>query len=221
MRRFPAPLIVVTVLFALFLLPGIVAADQTLPFTPMGNVTGNYTLQQGNDQWIVNTNIPLSTEDICYPMVVWLILVLIGVSFIFLAVIFIARSDNVPSIAILMCGIIAFGIGYAASVMAPLVGEVRTYLDVLPSSTSGVVANLTNTVYLNTVIVYTASPWMSYACWGIGTAGFVIAVAGVLSFFGVFQRKGLAQAQKGDFLEQDVQGQDPEVIRWREREPRK
>ena len=125
MRRFPAPLIVVTVLFALFLLPGIVAADQTLPFTPMGNVTGNYTLQQGNDQWIVNTNIPLSTEDICYPMVVWLILVLIGVSFIFLAVIFIARSDNVPSIAILMCGIIAFGIGYAASVMAPLVGEVR------------------------------------------------------------------------------------------------
>ena len=46
-------------------------------------------------------------------------------------------------------------------------------------------------------------------------------VAGVLSFFGVFQRKGLAQAQKGDFLEQDVQGQDPEVIRWREREPRK
>ena len=187
----------------------------------MGNVTGNYTLQQGNDQWIVNTNIPLSTEDICYPMVVWLILVLIGVSFIFLAVIFIARSDNVPSIAILMCGIIAFGIGYAASVMAPLVGEVRTYLDVLPSSTSGVVANLTNTVYLNTVIVYTASPWMSYACWGIGAAGFVIAVAGVLSFFGVFQRKGLAQAQKGDFLEQDVQGQDPEVIRWRERGPRK
>ena len=105
--------------------------------------------------------------------------------------------------------------------MAPLVGEVRTYLDVLPSSTSGVVANLTNTVYLNTVIVYTASPWMSYACWGIGAAGFVIAVAGVLSFFGVFQRKGLAQAQKGDFLEQDVQGQDPEVIRWRERGPRK
>ena len=113
--------------------------------------------------------------------------------------------------------------GLVASEMAPLVGYVKTFSQVIATvgSNGAVTLNATNTIYVNSVIIYTASPWMSYACWGIAVAGFVVTVAGVLSFWGVFQRKGLAQAQKGDFLEQDGQGQNSEVTRWREREPRK
>jgi hypothetical protein len=223
MRRFPLWSAFIIVLLAAFLLPGIVAADQPLPFAPLGNTTGAYEIYQGNDWWEINTNIPITTADNCYPEEVWLAIVGIGVAFIFLAVVFIARSDNVPSIAILMCGFIAFGVELVASEMAPLVGYIQTFNQVIPTvgSSGAVTLNATNTVYLNNIIIHTASPWMSYACWGFAVTGVIIAIAGTLSLFGIFQRKGLAQAQKGDFLEQDVQGQDPEVIRWREREPRR
>ena len=213
MARF-SPILIIA-LCALLFLPGIAAADQPTPFAPMGNVTGNYSFIQGTDNVVVNTNIPVSTEDVCYPEEIWILIVLSGIAFIFLAAVFVARSDNVPSIAILMCGMIAFGLGYAASEMAPLVGRVDTFSQVVQGASS-------NSIYLSSMVVYTTSPWMSYACWGIGIAGIIVAIAGVLSFFGVFQRKGLAQAQKGNFLEQDVaDAQEPTVIKWREKEPRK
>jgi hypothetical protein len=222
MRKIPLQIIMVALLVAC-LLPAIASADQTLPFAPLGNTTGAYQIYQGNDWWEINTNVPITVSDNCYPEEVWLAIVGIGVAFIFLAAVFIARSDNVPSIGILLCGLIAFGVELAASEMAPLVGYVKTFSQVIPTvgSSGAVTLNATNTVYLNSVVIYTTSPWMSYACWGFAVVGIVIAIAGTLSFFGVFQRKGLSQAQKGNYLEQDVDGQDPEAIRFREREERR
>ena len=215
-----APLIL---LASLLFLCGAAFGDQPVPFAPMGNVTGAYQIYQGNDFWDINTNVPITTADNCYPEEVWLTIIGISIAFLFLATVFIARSESVPSIAITICGIVTFGMGLVASEMAPLVGYVKTFSQVIATvgSNGAVTLNATNTIYVNSVIIYTTSPWMSYSCWGIAAAGFVVAIAGVLSFWGVFQRKGLAQAQKGDFLEQDGQGQNSEVIRWREREPRK
>lgn len=207
-------LILSMVLIALLLLPGIAAADQPVPFAPMGNVTGNYTLTQGSDTWYVNTNMPLSSGDAVYPEVLFYLMVLIGVAFLVTAVVFVSFADHVPSIGLLMAGMIIFGDELAASFMTPLVGRIDVF--------SQVVAGTPNLVYVNEVVVYTLSPSFAYACWGLAIAGFIVAVAGVLSFFGVFQRRGLAQAQKGNYLEQDVaDAKDPEVIRWREREPRR
>jgi len=215
-----APLLVLLAL-TILCLPAM--ADQVVPFAPLQNVTGNYTLSQGNDLWEINTNIPLSSQDIVYPEVFWEIIILIGFAFIFLAIIFVARSDSVPSIAILMCGTFTLGAGYVASKMAPLVGYTQVFHQVVPTtgSSGSIALNATNTVYVNAIIVYTQGPWSAYACWGLGTAGFIIMIAGALSFFRYFQKTGHSKALNSDYVEQDAQGNVPQTIRYREREPRR
>jgi len=220
MRKIP-----LIILVSLLFLVGCAMADQAVPFAPLGNVTGNYTLSQGNDIMEINTNMPLSSSDVVYSEVLWYIIILIGVAFLVLAAVFVARSDNVPSIAILMCGVITAGVEAAAAYMTPLVGYAQVFSQVIPTvaANGAYILNSSNTIYINHVIVYTEGIFAAYACGGLAIAGGVVATAGALSFWGVFQRKGLAQAQKGNYLETDIQGQDPtaETFNWREREPRK
>jgi uncharacterized membrane protein len=206
MRKIFPLLVLVAVLF----LCGVVFADQPTPFAPLSNVTGNYTIYQGNDWWEITTNMPLTSQDTVYPETLFYIIVLIGVAFLFLAVIFISLNTHVPSIAILMCGFVTFGTELAAAKMAPYVGYSQLFSQVVPTMTNSTVAvNATHTVYLNHVIVYTLSSSFAYACWGLCVAGGVVAIAGGLSFLGWFQRKGVKDAKNGKYLETDIENDEP------------
>lgn len=201
-------------LLMILTIPASVTADQPLPFSPLGNVTGNYNLTQGNDTWIVNTNMPLSNEDVVYPEVLFYLIVIIGIAFLILATVFISFSDHVPSIAILMSGILTAGCEAVAAVMSAKVGRIDTF--------SQVIAGIPNVIYTNQIVTFTLSPQFAYACAGLAVAGAIVAIAGGLSHFGYFQRKGLGQAQKGDYLEQDISDpEDEEAIRYRKGSPRK
>jgi len=194
-------------LLSLVFVCGIAMADQVVPFSPPANVTGNYTYHQGNDYWSVNTNFPLSSQDVVYPEALYYLIVTIGFAFLAISAVFIARSDTVPSIAIMMCGLISMGMGYAAAEMAPLVGYSQVFQTVVPSAaTSGVyVVNATSTIYVNHIIVYTMGVFAGYAGIGEGVAGFVVFAGGVLSLLGYLHRRGVNNAAKGKYVEMDIE----------------
>jgi hypothetical protein len=65
-----------------------VQADQPLPFAPPGNVTGNYTFQQGKDTFQVNTNFPINSQDIVFPEWIFILILIFIFATICLGLIF-------------------------------------------------------------------------------------------------------------------------------------
>jgi hypothetical protein len=116
-------------------------------------------------------------------------------------------------------GVISFGIFAALAIMSPLVG----YTSVFSSVVNG-------TAYITQTVVYSMSPWMAWACWGMALAGFVVLIAGVLSQFGYLKRRGIGSAQQGEYLETDgdeereetyhMSAQKENANRRKERNPR-
>jgi hypothetical protein len=178
--RKPA-LILLVLLFLIACIP-VVQADQIVPFAPPENVTGNYVYHQGNDLLQVNTNFPISSQDIVYPD--WLFGMMLGfiVITIYFGLVFMSR-DPAPWVNIIACGVLIFGLGLSAAMMAPLVGYSQVFHQVIVTTDEcgATVINSTNTVYFNHVIVYTMGVWISYACYGIAIGGgFIFVVAGFL-----------------------------------------
>ena len=188
-------------------------ADQAVPFAPLGNVTGNYTLYQGNDFWQISTNVPISSQDVVYSETIWDIIILIGVAFLFLAVVFVSLSDSVPWIAMLMCGFVTFGTELVAAEMTPLVGYTHVFQQIIPTTgASGqIVLNTTNSVYINEVIVYTQGQFAAYACWGLAMAGIIVAIAAVCFNYGWLHARGLKEADNGNYVEPDAGAGMPEM----------
>lgn len=209
-------------MLAAILLPGIALADQPVPFAPLGNVTGNYTLTQGIDTMKINTNMPVSSQDIVYSETVWETIILIGIAFLFLAVIFASFADSVPWISMLMCGVITAGTEAAAAYMTPYVGYTQVYQQIIATASSGTVTlGSANTLYVNEVIVYTQGIFAAYACAGLAMAGVVVIIAAVGFEYGWLHARGIKQAQKGDYLLPSDTEQDPDTVDFRKRVPRK
>ena len=194
--------ILLILLLSLICIP-FVQADQTVPFLPPGNVTGNYTYQQGTDTLKINTNFPVSSQDVVYPD--WLF----GTMLVFIVItiyygLYFISLDPAPWTNVIACGALVFGLGLAAAEMAPLVGYTQVYQQVL--------AGTPNVLYVNEVVVYTMGTWIAYACYGLAIGGgFIFMVAGFL-----LQMK--AAGKKAD--ETRAERIRVEEIDFREREPR-
>lgn len=150
----------------------VVQADQEVPFAPPSNVTGNYTYQQGLDTWQVNTNFPMSSQDIVFPE--WLF----GMMLVFMfaticATLVFASREPAAWVNVIACGMILFGLGLAAGMMGPLVGYTEVFHQIIAGATS-------NTVYVNEIVVYTLGAWIGWACYGIAIGGLVLSIAGLL-----------------------------------------
>lgn len=179
MRKPPFVLLIILCLIACV---SVVQADQIVPFAPLGNVTGSYTLSQGNDFFQVNTNMPIASQDIVYPDWLFGMMLAFIVITVYFGLVFMSR-DPAPWVNIIACGILIFGLGLSAALMAPLVGYSQVFHQVIPitDASGAVILNQTNTVYVNQVVVYTMGTWISWACYGIAIGGgFIFVVAGFL-----------------------------------------
>ena len=161
---------------------------------PYGNIS-NYTSPEGIS---VITNVPITIEDVAYPQELFYLLVVFGILFIGLGIVFIADSTTIPSMSITACGVLSMGSLAIAAFMAPLVAvQYVSY----------------QSLSLTSINNYIFSPWVGLMCWGGATAGFILTVAGVLSYLGWLSRKGVGSAQQGDYLETDGEKQDEETYR--------
>lgn len=150
-----------------------VQADQPVPFEPPGNVTGNYAYPVGPDTWMVNTNFPMTSQDVVYPDWLFGMMLAFLVATVCFGIYFISK-DPAPWVCVMACGVLVFGLGLASAEMAPLVGYTQVFHQIIPQGAA-------NLVYINEVIVYTMGTWIAYACWGIAIGGgFVFMVAGML-----------------------------------------
>ena len=195
------PLIAIC-LFVLVACQFVVATEQISPY---GGVLMNYTNMSGGNEIQTRVNIPLTVEDVAYPDWLFMLLLCTGLAFTIIGILLVARSESIPSAPITFCGIFAFGTFAVCAVMAPLVATIKTNTDIVVS------CNGTNAVYVEQIVTYLFSPWVGWACWGGALAGFVLFVAGVLSYFGWLSRKGIGSAQKGDYLETEGD-EEPEQI---------
>ena len=177
--RKPALILLILLCFAICV--PLVQADQVLPFSPPDNVTGNYTYAQGNDFFEVNTNFPISSQDVVYPDWLFGMMLVFIVITVYFGLVFISK-DPAPWVSVIACGVLIFGLGLSAAMMAPLVGYTQVFHQIVPLVSGGATAlNSTNTVYVNEIIVYTMGTWTAYACYGIAVGGgFIFMVAGVL-----------------------------------------
>lgn len=180
-----------------------------------------YTFVNGDDTFEVFALVPFTTEGLVYPQELWDMLFLVSWGCLLLGIIFASKKDHVPSIAITACGVLAMGGFFICAMMLPLTGTSEINVQVVPKILASGASAGNNTVYMTQYVNYPHSPEIAYLCWGLGVAGFIELILGALSFLGVFQRKGLAQSQRGDYLEQDIDGQEPEAIRWREKRSRR
>lgn len=167
------PALILLIVLCLAICVSIVQADQPLPFSPPGNVTGNYTYMQGNDSWQVNTDFPISSQDIVYPD--WLFGMMLAFIFVTICfgLVFISK-DPAPWVSVIACGVIVFGLGLSAAMMAPLVGYTEVYHQVISGT-------LSNTVYVNEIVVYTMGSWIGWGCLGLAIGGgLIFIIAGFL-----------------------------------------
>ena len=209
--KIPVRIILLAILI-IGMIPGVLADVTGANVSAYGGAMGFYSNESGNATLEVRTVIPLTVEDTAFPE--WLFVLMAGIGFIFLisSLWFIARPNDVPSIAITMAGIITFGCYASCAMMAPYVARIDTFHDVL---LTGISADVT--VYATQVVTYTLSSWAAYACWGFAVAGGVVAIAGGLSWAGYLHKKGLKDASDGNYLESDIAGggQDPNNLQYR------
>jgi len=211
------PLILLVLLCCLVAIP-FVQADQVVPFLPPGNVTGAYQYSQGNDFWEVNTNFPMSSQDVLYPewhfgmMLAFIVIILI------LVLIFISKVPA-PWGSVIFCGMLIFGLGLAAAEMAPLVGYTEVFHQVIATagSNGAITLNATNTIYVNEIIVYTMGTWIGYACYGIAVGGVVLAVAGLLLQMKEARRVADAEQAEKNAAAEGYQ-QPEQSIQWRKKD---
>jgi hypothetical protein len=151
----------------------VVQADLPVPFAPLGNVTGSYDYSIGSDDWYINTNFPISSQDIVYPD--WLFGMMLAFMFGTICYgLYFMSKDPAPWVNVIACGIVMFGLGLSAALMAPLVGYTQVFHQIINIGTVKPV----NLIYVNEIVVYTMGTWISWACYGIAIGGgllFVIA----------------------------------------------
>ena len=211
------PFLILIFLILVCLLVGVVSAG-TLPVIPsntsakqLGGAYNAYTFASGDDTFEVFTVVPLTTQDTAYPIEFFYTLFLLSFGCLLLGVHYTSYKDHVPSIAILACGVLAFGGFLICAVMLPYTAQLYVDQQVLQNVDKSGVPVGNNSVYINQVADYRASTFHAYVCWGLSIAGFVEMILGALSFIGWFQRKGIKDASRGKYIETDIE--DDEMAR--------
>lgn len=198
-------------LILLLVVPPISATSESFTNVAMNGAATNYTYQVGNDQLEAIVNVPTTIEDVAYPVEFFYIFLAAGIGILLYGIWFATRPDYIPSMGIIACGFLALGIFFALAEMAPYVATTSVIQQIVPTvAASGATPlNATNTIYLTTVNNYVFSSWVGYMMWGGGVAGLVEAILGSLAYIGWFHRKGLKNAQKGKYIETDVEDDEP------------
>lgn len=189
------------ILLLLLIISAIPSIAYAAPVVPFGNdsaISANYTITSGWDQIRIFTNVPLTTEDVAFPIKIFYFFAVFGFAALLLGIVFVANDSYVPSLAILSCGILAMACFFIAATMAPYVATSTITNDFVANTT-------TNTIYITEINTYVFSSWVGNAMWGGAVAGLVMTILGTLSFIGWFHRKGLKDAARGKYVETDVQ----------------
>ena len=212
------PLLILLALFFCLAASPFVQADQVVPFFPPNNVTGNYTFSQGNDIMELNTNFPISSQDIVYPEWLFALMVIFIFITILISMFFVAKNPA-PWVPVIACGIFIFCLSLAAGEMVPLVGYTQVFHQIIPTSAANgsVSLNATNTIYVNEVIVYTQGLWEMWALRGLAIIGFIIAIAGFL--LQMKEAKRVTDAEQAQKIRdaEDYQRSE-QSIQWRKRD---
>jgi hypothetical protein len=182
--------------------------------TPMAGVGANFTSSIGNDLMESFVNIPVTMEDVAFPVALFYILMVLAFGILLFGIWFATRPEYIPANGIISCGILAMGLFFALAMMSPYVSTTTVTQLIVPTtgSSGSITLNATNTLYLTTVNVYQFSSWVAYMMWGGGVAGLVEAILGALAYLGWFHRKGLKNAQKGKYVETDVEDDEPQKM---------
>jgi len=177
-------------IIALFLITAGIPIVAGAPVAPYGNVSGSYNNTTGSDDLYINTNIPLTMEEVAFPPLLFYFFVALGSVCILAGIWFISRPDQIPSYAIMGCGLLAFGAFAIAAVMAPLVASSGSTVHIIPGTP--------NSVYVTEVNTYIFSSWVGWAMWGGALAGFVVFILGTLSMFRTNKEKSIEQSVDQD-----------------------
>jgi len=169
--------------------------------TAFGNVSGNYTSTTGTDNIHVLVNFPLTMENVAFPLDIFYFFAILGSAALLIGIAYTAKSDSVPSVAILSCGLLAMGAFFVAAMLSPYVASQTINQDI--------VCGTPNDIYITSINTYVFSPWVALAMGGGGAAGLLMSILGGLSFIGWFHRKGIKDASRGKYLESDVEDDQP------------
>lgn len=192
----------------LILAPFASAAGNTIPFVPnntsavqLGGAYNAYTFLNGDDTFEIFTLIPLTTQDVAFPIEMFYSLFFIGILFLAIGVIATAKSDSVPSLTITACGLIVFGVFLVCALMLPYVAYLHVNEQIVQNVDEAGVSTNNNSIYITQIADYRGSTWMCWLCYGFSVAGFIMMLLGALSFIGWFARKGIRDAANGKYLE--------------------
>lgn len=169
----------------------------------MGGLYNSYSFVNGDDTFEVFTVVPLTVQDVVYPLEFWYTVWWISWVCLILGILMTVFNDRIPSIAITAFGVLAFGGFLICAFMLPYTAQIYIDQQVIQNVDKAGVSLGNNSIYITQVADYRASPVHAYICWGLSIAGFIEMILGALSFFGWFARKGVGSAQKGDYLETD------------------
>ncbi|MDD4391074.1 MAG: hypothetical protein PHW03_09840 [Eubacteriales bacterium] len=179
-----------------------------IPFNPsntsaeqLGGLYNPYVFANGDDTFEVFTVVPLTTQNVAYPIEIFYAVFFVGVLFLAIGVIATSKSDSVPSLTITACGIIVFGCFMICALMLPYTAYLHVNEQVIQNVDKFGVGTGNNSVYITQIADYRASTWMSWMCYGFSIAGLIMMILGTLSFIGWFARKGIRDAANGKYLE--------------------
>ena len=181
---------------------------------PMSGVGANYTSLIGNDLLETFTNIPVTLENVAFPVEFFYILLVAAFGILLFGIWFATRPEYIPANGIIACGLLAMGLFFSLAMMSPYVSTTTVTQLIVPTTgaSGSITLNATNTLYLTTVNVYQFSSWVAYMMWGGGVAGLIEAILGSLAYLGWFHRKGLKNALKGKYIETDVEDDEPQKM---------
>lgn len=176
----------------------------------LGGFYNAYTFANGDDKFEIFTAIPLTVQEIVYPLEFWYACWYFSWICLILGILMTAFRTHVPSLAIVAFGILAFGGFLICAVMLPYTATMHIDTQVIQNFNKDGTSTGNNSVYVTQVADYRASTVHAWICWGLSVAGFVEMILGTLSFIGWFHRKGIKDAGKGKYLETDVEDDEPE-----------
>ena len=208
----------------LLLIVGFASAMEPMMITPnnasanqLGGAYNAYEFANGDDTFRVFTVVPLTVQDIVFPLEFWYSSWYLSWLCLILGILMTVFKDRVPSMAIVAFGLLAFGGFLICAFMLPYTASMFVTTEVIQNVDKLGVATGNNTVYITQVADYRASPVHAWICYGMSMAAFIMTILGTLSYIGWFHRKGFKEATRGKYIETDVDDDEPRISRGQNR----
>ena len=167
----------------------------------LGGAYNAYTFTNGDDTFEIFTVVPLTVQDIVYPLEFWYASWWLSWACLILGILMTTFKDRVPSTAVTAFGLLAFGGFLICAFMLPYTASMYVDTQVVQNFNKDGTSTGNNSVYITQVADYRASTPHAWICYGLSVAGFIEMVLGTLSYIGWFQRRGLHDAGKGKYIE--------------------